>query len=115
MQLFNIAGRILGMIVGLVGAVIALVETILSVGGKWFEVMTGVGNPTSHGFLGTIAFILALVGALIALPFGTASAVLMAIAGLMMLYVVGGWGIIPLIFLGLAAILVYLDRGSARK
>jgi hypothetical protein len=61
-----------------------------------------------------VAFVVGLVGALLALPSALISAVLMALAGLLMLYVAGGWGIIPLVFLGLGAVLVFLDRGGAK-
>ena len=115
MSILNIAGRIVAMILGIVGAIIALIEVILSVGSKWVEQATGVGNPTSHGFLGTLAFILGIVGALVGLPFGEAGAVLMLIAGVIMLFAVSGWGIIPFIFLALGAVLMYLDRGAKRK
>jgi hypothetical protein len=115
MSILNIAGRIIAMVLGIIGAIIALIEVIVSVGSKWFEQATGVGNPTSHGFLGTLAFLLGIIGALLALPFGEAGAVLMAIAGLIMLYVTGWVGIIPFIFLILGAILAYLDRGAKRR
>lgn len=57
--------------------------------------------------------ILNMAGRLVAMVLGIIGA-LLALAGLMMLYVAGWWGVIPLIFLGLAAILAFLDRGKAR-
>jgi hypothetical protein len=116
MQILNIAGRIFAMILGLVGSVIALIEVIISVGSKWASYAFDPSSTArSHGFVGTIAVVLGIVGSFVALPFGEAGAALLAIAGLLMLYVVGWPGIIPLIFLGLAAILAYLDRGAARN
>jgi hypothetical protein len=115
MSVLNIAGRTLGMILGLVGAVLAFVITLFTVAGRHIgDIVNPSSAGTSHGFLGTVAFIIGLVGALLALPSATVSAVLMLIAGLLMLYVAGGWGVIPLILLGLGAVLVFLDRNAAR-
>jgi hypothetical protein len=115
MSVLNIAGRTLGMILGLVGAILAFVITLFTVAGRHIGDIVNPGTTgTSHGFLGTVAFIVGLVGALLALPSATVGAVLMLVAGLLMLYVAGAWGVIPLIFLGLGAVLAFLDRGSAR-
>jgi hypothetical protein len=114
MQILNMAGRVVGMIVGIVGAILALLITIFTVIAFHTEQLFDVAGKHSHGFLGFVAFIVALIGALLSLPSAMVAAVLMALAGLLMLYVAGGWGIIPLIFLGLAAVLVFLDRGKAR-
>lgn len=116
MSVLNIAGRTLGMILGIVGAVLALIITIVTVAAHHIGDIvdpSSVGHA-SHGFLGTVAFIVGLIGALLALPSAIVAAVLMLVAGLLMLYVAGGWGVIPLIFLGLGAVLVFLDRGGAR-
>jgi hypothetical protein len=115
MQILNLAGRTLGMIVGIIGALLALIVTIFTVIGAHASELFNVANTSkSHGFLGTVAFVVGLVGALLSLPSAMVAAILMAIAGLLMLYVAGGWGIIPLIFLGLGAILVFLDRGGRK-
>lgn len=114
MQILNLAGRTLGMIVGIIGALLALLITIITVIAYHTDQLFDVSGKHSHGFLGTVAFVVGLVGALLSLPSATVAAVLMAIAGLLMLYVAGGWGIIPLIFLGVAAVLVFLDRGGRR-
>jgi hypothetical protein len=111
MTVLNIAARTVGMIIGLVGAVIAFVITIFTVAARHIGDLVNPGTTaTSHGFLGIVAFIVGLVGALLALPSPIVSAVLMVIAGLLMLYVAGAWGIIPLVLLVVGAVLVYLDR-----
>lgn len=114
MQILNIAGRTLAMILGVVGALLALIVTLFSVIAFHTEQLFDISGKHSHGFIGFLCFVVGLIGALLSIPSATVAAVLMAVAGLVMLYVAGGWGIIPLIFLGLAAILAFLDRGKAR-
>lgn len=114
MTILNLAGRTVGMIVGIIGALLALIVTLFSVIAFHTEQLFDVSGKHSHGFIGFLCFVVGLIGALLSLPSAMVAAVLMAVAGLVMLYVAGGWGIIPLIFLGLAAILVFLDRGRAR-
>lgn len=116
MAIFNIAGRIVALILGIIGSIIALIEVIVSVSTRHIgDLMNPASTSTSHGFLGTLAFIIGIVGSLIGLPFGEIGAILLAIAGLLMLYVTGWAGIIPFIFLIVAAVLMYLDRGAKRK
>lgn len=114
MQILNMAGRLVAMILGIIGALLALIVTLFSVIGFHTNQLFEVTGTSSHGFIGFLCFVVGLIGALLSFPAATVAAVLMALSGLMMIYVAGGWGVIPLIFLGLAAILAFLDRGKAR-
>ena len=114
MTILKLAGRTLAMIVGIVGAIVALLVTIISVvGGHIDKAINPAAQGSTHGFIGTLCFIVGLIGALIAIPFPSAAALLMVVAGLAMIYV-AGWGAIigaPLLIIG--AILAYLDRKKA--
>jgi len=111
LTILNLAGRTLAMVIGILGAIVAFIITILNFTVKLFTV--GFGN--AHTPTGIAMSIIALIGALIAIPFPTVSAVLMVIAGIVMLFVAGGWGILPLIILAIAAIFAFLDRHHARR
>ena len=99
--------RVIGMVVGILGAILAFLFTIIHFFVKAIEA-NGLG--TGHTPTGIAMSILALIGALLALPFPIVSAVLMLVAGIVMVLVAGGWGVIPLIVLAIAALLVFLDR-----
>lgn len=114
MTILKFAGRTLAMVVGVVGALVALLVTITTVVAKHVgDIVNPASTGTSHGFIGFLCFIVGLIGALIAIPFPSAAALLMVIAGLAMIYVAGGWAIIgaPLLIIG--AILAFLDRKKA--
>ncbi|HEV2239298.1 MAG TPA: hypothetical protein VGR57_21760 [Ktedonobacterales bacterium] len=106
----KIALRMLAMIVGLIGSVLALVfDFITSV----IKDLTGHHNQ-SHGILGLVLTIVAFIGALLAVPSGMIGAVLLVIAGVGLFFVLGvGPAIIPAIFLLGAAVLAYMDRSRA--
>ena len=111
MTILKLAGRTLAMVIGILGAIVALIITLLNFTVKLFAI--GFGN--AHTPTGIAMSILALIGALIAIPFPTVSALLMVIAGIVMLFVAGGWGILPLIILVIAAIFAFLDRRTRRR
>ncbi len=111
MTVLKLAGRTVAMIVGILGAVVALVVTIINFGVKNIEAGS-LGNAHTPTGLGMT--LLAFIGALIALPFPTVSAILMLIAGIVMVLVAGWLGVIPLIIMALAALFAFLDRPSRR-
>jgi hypothetical protein len=110
MTIMNFAGRTLAMAIGIAGAVVALIVTFINFLVKNISA-GGLGN--AHTPTGLALSILAGVGAVLALPFPMTSAVLMLLAGIGMLFVAGGWGVIPLIVLGVAALFAFLDRKKA--
>lgn len=114
MTILKFAGRTLAMIIGIIGAIVALLVTIVTVGAKYLSyAFNPASTASSHGFIGTLCFIVGLIGAIIAIPFPSAAALLMVVAGLAMIYV-AGWGAVigaPLLIIG--AILAFLDRKKA--
>ena len=114
MTILKLAGRTLGMIIGVIGAFVALLVTIFTVVAGHLEkaINPGTGGST-HGFIGFLSFLVGLIGALIAIPFPSAAALLMVVAGLAMIYVAGAWAILgaPLLIIG--AILAFLDRSRS--
>ena len=118
MNIFKLAGRVAALVIGLVGSIVALIVTLVSVvafhTNQLFDT-SSVATGHSHGFIGFLCFVLGVIGSLAALLFPGFAALLLLIAGLVMLYVAGGWGVIPLIILALAAWLAYADRSTARR
>lgn len=102
--------RLLATIIGLVGAVIALVvngaHSLISDAEK----LSGGTGRTTHGFLGILVFIVALVGALLSWPAPVMAAVLMVLASIGLYFIVGGAAFFAIPFLLVAAVLDYLDR-----
>ena len=107
MALLRDAFRVIGMVVGIVGALLAFIVTIIHF---IFKAIVSNGLGTGHTPTGIALSILALIGALIALPFPLVSGVLMLIAGIGMFFVAGGLGALPFFVLAIAALLVFLDR-----
>lgn len=118
MGILKLAGRVVALIVGLIGSVVGLLITLITVVAYHVNQLfdtTGAFDPKhSHGFIGFLAFILGIIGSLGALLSPAAAAVLLLVSGLAMLYVAGGWGVIPLIILGVAALIAFADRSRAR-
>ncbi len=108
MALLRDAFRIIGMVVGIVGAIIAFIIVAINFTVKAFAV--GIG--TGHTPTGIAMAILALIGALLALPFPRVSSALMLIAGIVLVLIAGWLGVIPLVVLAIAALLVFLDRNK---
>ena len=114
MEILRLAGRVVALIIGLIGSAISLAITIITVVAFHTSQLFDVGGSHSHGFIGFLAFLVGLIGSLVALFSPTTGAVLLVIAGLVMLYVAGLWGIIPLVILVIAALIAWADRGRAR-
>lgn len=112
MTILRFAGRTVALVIGLVGAVVALFITFINF---FIKNIAAGGLGNAHTPTGIFLSLLAGVGALLAFFFPTAAAVLMLLAGIGMLFVAGGWGVIPLIILAVAALLAFLDRSRAAR
>jgi hypothetical protein len=110
-MLVRVALRTFGMVIGIVGALLAFIVTFIHF---IFKTIVANGLGTGHTPTGIAASILALIGALIAIPFPVVSGALMLIAGIVMIFVAGGLGALPFFVLAVAALLVFLDRGKKR-
>jgi hypothetical protein len=109
MEIGRLLGRAGAMVLGIIGAILAFIITLVNFGIK----ASTEGLGSAHTPTGLAMGVLALVGAFIALPFPMTSAVAMLVAGIVMIFVAGGLGVIPLVFLAAAALLAFLDRRKA--
>src|SRR5579863_2015517 len=105
MTILKLAGRVVAMIIGIIGSLLALIVTIVTVVAyhlnQLFDTSGLLDAKHTHGFVGFLSFVVGFIGALLALLFPSGAAFLILIAGVAMLYVAGGWGLLPLVFLGL--------------
>ena len=102
--------RLLATVIGLVGAIIALVvngaHSLISDAQK----LSGGQGKSTHGFIGILLFLVALVGALLSWPAPITAAVLMVLASIGLYVIIGAASFFAIPFLLVAAVLDYLDR-----
>jgi hypothetical protein len=104
--IFESVLRGIGMIVGIVGALLGLLFTFIHFGVKLADGAFGTAHTPTAIAMSIIAFL----GALLAIPFPVVSAVVMLVAGIVLIIAIQGFGVVPFIFLLIAAALVFLDR-----
>jgi hypothetical protein len=110
MEVFRALGRFGALIVGGLGALVAMI--IDFAWGATNAALNISGVDTKHYPAG-VGFLLALLGLIgaVAAPFsGIVGAVLLAVAGIGLFFVMGWIAIFPAIFLFLGAFLAYIDR-----
>ena len=111
MELRQILGRFAATIIGIVGAVLGLV---FNFGYSFFHdalKIAGAKNiDATHGFVGLMLMLIALVGAFLALFRPRASAAMLAIGGVGFFYPVGFFALVASPFLLLASALAFVDR-----
>lgn len=110
MRELKLALRVIAAIIGIVGAIIMLVINLVYSGANH---LFDTGAHT-HGFWGLLVFLVALVGAILAIGMPRVGALLMAVAAVAFFFIVTWWAIIPAILLVIAAILAYMDRTKAQ-
>jgi hypothetical protein len=108
-NIFKSLLRLVGAVIGIIGAIVALIVTLINFGVK--AIQNG-GLGTAHTPTGIGMFILALIGAIIAFFFPKTSSALMLIAGIVMIFVAGVAGVIPLVILAIAALIVFFDQNK---
>lgn len=102
--------RTLGMIVGLVGTVIAFVIDLLYGIFHVLGLVVNVSNDTFHFWWGMLIVLVSLAASLLGLINGVAAMVLLAACGVAFFFVVGWWALFASPFLFLAAVLMYVGR-----
>ena len=102
--------RTLGMIVGLVGTVIAFVIDLLYGIFHVLGLVVNISNDTFHFWWGMLIVLVSLVASLLGLINGVAATVLLAACGVAFFFVVGWWAIIASPFLFVAALLIISNR-----
>lgn len=109
-QAGRFALRTIALIVGLIGAVLALVVNILY---SLLHVLTqvaGLTHDSAHFFYGLLVVLVGTVGAFLAPILPILAAVLLAIAGIGFFAVVGWWAFIASPFFLVAAVLTFSNR-----
>jgi hypothetical protein len=102
--------RTLGMIVGLVGTVIAFVIDLLYGVFHVLGLVANISNNTFHFWWGMLIVLVSLAASLLGLINGVAATVLLAACGVAFFFVVGWWALFASPFLFLAAVLMYAGR-----
>ena len=101
--------RFIALVVGLVAGIIAL---LIDLGNS---IIAHATSNTSHGFIGFLVVLIGIVGALMAVFWPRASALLMVISLVAFFFVVGPTAIVSGLLFLIAAALAYFDRGRARS
>jgi len=99
--------RILTMIIGLIGVVIAFFVNIFY---SFFHVLgrvSGITNDQSHFFWGLFVILIGLVGSIFALFSPIVAMVLLLISGIAFFFIAGWWALLASPFLLVAAFLAY--------
>ena len=102
--------RSLAMILGLIGAVIGFVTSLLYSLAHVLGRIAGITTSSSHFFIGVGLTILALIGAVLAPFSGIVAALLMVAAVVGFAFIIGWWAILPAIFLLPAAWMAFSNR-----
>ncbi len=106
--------RVLAAIIGIVGAVVALIVNIVYSGVNDLLNVSGLSVHHSHGFVGLLLVVVGVIGALVAIPRPVVGALLLLVAGLGFIVIVHWWAFIASPLLLLAAVLAYMDRNKAQ-
>jgi hypothetical protein len=104
--------RIAALVLGIIGAFDALVVNVaVSILGRFRE-LVGWTPDTTHGFIGILVVILALVGAVLVVRYPVLGGALMIIAGLAFFYVAHWWGLLASPQLLIAGLLGVAERSE---
>jgi len=99
--------RILAMITGLVGVVIAFIVNLLYSSFQIMGRVSGVVSGPSHFLFGMLVIMIGLIGSVVALFAPIVGAVLLAVAGIAFFFLAGWWALFASPFLLFAAVLAY--------
>ena len=99
--------RILSLIIGLIGVVIAFFVNIFYSSFHVLGRVAGITNDQTHFFWGLFVVLIGLVGSLFVLFIPTVGMVLLLIAGIAFFFIAGWWALLASPFLLVAAFLAY--------
>lgn len=102
--------RSLAMILGVVGAVVGFITSMLYSVAHVLGRIAGITTSSSHFFIGVGLTILALIGAVLAPFSGIVAALLMILSVIGFAFIIGWWAILPAIFLLPAAWMAFSNR-----
>ena len=99
--------RILAMIIGLVGVVVAFVVNLLYSSLHVLGRVAGITSSPSHFFYGLLVILIGLIGSVLAVFFPIGGAVLLAVAGIAFFFIAGWWALFASPFLLIGAVLAF--------
>jgi len=99
--------RILSLIIGLIGVVIAFFVNLFYSSFHVLGRVAGITNDQTHFFWGLFVVLIGLVGSVLALFIPIAGAVLLLIAGIAFFFIAGWWALLASPFLLVAAFFAY--------
>jgi len=102
--------RTIALIVGLIGAVLALVVNILYSLPHVLGQVSGLTQNSGHFFYGLVVVLVGTVGAFLAPILPILAAIMLILAGIAMFFVVGWWALIVSPFFLVAAALTFSNR-----
>jgi hypothetical protein len=106
----RLALRTIALIVGLIGAILALIINVLYSVVHVLTQAAGVAHDTGHFFLGLVVVLVGTVGAFLAPILPILAAVMLVIAGIGFFFIVGWWAFIASPFFLVAAVLTFSNR-----
>ena len=107
--------RILALILGLVGTVIAFIVNVLYSSLHVLGRVTGITNDSSHFFWGLLVVLVGLVGSFLVLFSPLVGAVLLAVAGIAFFFIAGWWALFASPFLLVAAFMAFNHSRARQK
>jgi len=113
--MLKLALRTIGMVLGLLASALVLIIDILYSLTNTLVKASGHTGVDSHFFIGLLITLIGVVGSFLADPLPDVSVILMIIAAVGFFFLVGAWAIIPAIVFLIALVIVFLDRGHAKK
>jgi hypothetical protein len=102
--------RTIATIVGLIGAMLALIITVLYSVAHVLTAIAGVPHDGAHFLGGLLVVLIGAVGAFVAPLLPILAAVMLIIAGIGFFFAVGWWAIIASVFFLVAAVLTFSNR-----
>ncbi len=102
--------RVIAMIVGLIGAILALAIVLLYSVFHALAEVSGIAHDTVHFFWGLFLVLLAAVGAFLATPLPIVSAIMLFVAAVGLFFVVGWWAVVAVPFLLVAAAMTFSNK-----
>ncbi len=108
--LARVSLRTIAMIVGLIGAALALIVNVLYGLFHILAAVVGAPHDSAHFFFGLLVVLLGVAGSLMAPIFPMPAGLMLAVAGVAFFFVVGWWALIVSPFLLVAAALTLSNR-----
>ena len=107
--------RILALICGLIGVVVAFIINLLYSSLHVLGRVAGITNDQTHFFWGLFVILIGLVGSVLAMFIPIAGAVLLLIAGIAFFFIAGWWALLASPFLLIGAVLAYNVSRAKQK